>query len=83
VEPEPEYGLNSPSPSVSPEPVSRAIFDHGRKFIPKTVTMDLDDNGMPTPTPSPEAKSDLNESDQSETYESSMQSFSSEDPSAR
>jgi hypothetical protein len=83
VEPEPGYGLNSPSPSVSPEPVSRTTFDHGHKFIPKTVTMDLDDNGMPTPAPSPEAKSDLNQSDQSETYESSMQSFSSEDPSAR
>jgi hypothetical protein len=83
VEPEPEYGLNSPSPSVSPEPVTRAIFAPGHKFIPDAVTMDPDDNGMPTPAPSPEANSDLNEGDQTESYENSMQSFSSEDPSAR
>lgn len=83
VEPEPEYGLNSPSPSASPEPVSRAIYDPGHKFIPKAVTMDPEDNGMPTPAPSPEADADLNEGDQPESFENTMQSFSSEDPSAR
>jgi hypothetical protein len=40
VEPEPEYGLSSPPPSVSPEPVTRAIFNPGHKFIPKAVTTD-------------------------------------------
>lgn len=81
VEPEPEYGLNSPSPSVSPEPVTRAIFDPGHKFIPKAVTMDPEDNGMPTPAPSPEADSDLNEIDQTDPFEGTMSSFSSEDRS--
>lgn len=83
VEPEPEYGLNSPSPSASPEPVTRAIFDPGHKFIPKAVTMDPEDNGMPTPAPSPEADSDLNDGDQPDSFENTMQSFSSEDPSPR
>jgi len=83
VEPEPEYGLNSPSPSASPEPVTRAIFDPGHKFIPKAVTMDPDDTGMPTPAPSPEADTDLNEGDQAESFENPMHSFSSEDPSGR
>ena len=83
VEPEPEYGLNSPSPSASPEPVTRAIFDPGHKFIPKAVTMDPEDNGMPTPAPSPEADSDLNDGDQPDPFENTMQSFSSEDPSPR
>lgn len=63
VEPEPEYGLSSPSPSVSPEPVTRAIFDPGHKFIPKAVTTDSSDNGMPTPAPTPEADSDITETD--------------------
>ena len=82
AEPEPEYGLNSPSPSASPEPVTRAIFDPGHKFIPKAVTMEPDDNGMPTPAPSPEADADINESDQPDLYENTMQSFSPEDPSS-
>ena len=83
VEPEPENGLSSPSPSASPQPFTRAIFDPGHKFIPKAVTMDPEDNGMPTPAPSPEADHDLNEGDQPESFENTMQSFSSEDPSTR
>jgi hypothetical protein len=80
VEPEPEYGLSSPSPSASPEPVTRAIFDPGRKFIPKAVATDCDDGGMPTPAPSPEADGDLTDGDQQkDSFESSRPYFSSEE----
>lgn len=78
VEPEPEYGLSSPASSASPEPVARAIFDQGHKFIPKAVTTDSDENGMPTPAPSPNAEPDLADNDQTDSCEGPM-SFFSED----
>jgi len=49
VKPEPEYGLSSLPPSIEPEPVTRAIFDPGHKFIPEAITTDSEGNGMPTP----------------------------------
>lgn len=83
VEPEPEDGINLPSPSASPEPVTRAIFDPGHKFIPKEVITDLDDNGMPTPAPSPEADSELPDNDQKESFEGPVSWFPSQDPTGR
>jgi hypothetical protein len=79
VEPEQDYGLHSPSPSTSPEPVTRAIFDPGCKFIPKAVATDCDDNGMPTPAPSPEADIDLVDGDQNDSFDGTMPYFSSDD----
>ena len=48
VEPEPEYGLSSPPPAVSTEPVTRAIFDPGHKFILSAITTGSGGSGMPT-----------------------------------
>jgi hypothetical protein len=80
VEPEPEYGLSSPPPSVSPEPVTRAIFDPGHKFIPKAVTTDSEGNGMPTPAASPDPGADLFDDDQADSFEGTAPfSFPSED----
>ena len=75
VEPEPEYGLSSPPPSVSPEPVARAIFDPGHKFIPKAVTTDSEGNGMPTPAASPDPEADLLDNDQADSFENSLPFF--------
>jgi len=58
VEPEPNYGLSSPPTSVSPEPVTCAIFDPGHKFIPKAVVTDSEGNGIPTPAASPSMELD-------------------------
>jgi len=63
VELEREYGLSSPPPSVSPEPVTRAIFDPGHKFIPKAVTTDSESNGMRTPAAPPSTESDNHDND--------------------
>lgn len=79
VEPEPEYGLSSPPPSASPEPVTRAVFDQGRKFIPSAVTTDSEENGMPTPAPSPDPESDLADKDAADSVENPTPFFSSED----
>jgi hypothetical protein len=48
VKPEPDYGLSSPPQSVPPEPVTRAIFDPGHKFIPNAVVTGSEGNKMPT-----------------------------------
>jgi hypothetical protein len=68
AEPEPEYGLSSPPPSVSPDPVTRAIFDPGHKFIPKAVTTDSGGNGMPTPAASPDSRPGLFDNDQGDSF---------------
>jgi hypothetical protein len=75
VEPEPEYGLSSPPPSVSPEPVTRAIFDPGHKFIPKAVTTDSEGNGMPTPAASPDPESDHLDNDPADSFENTLPFF--------
>lgn len=79
VEPEPEFGLSSPAPSASPEPVTRAIFNPGHKFIPKAVSTDSEDNGMPTPAASPDPETDLTDKDQAESFEGTTPFFSSDD----
>ena len=75
VELEREYGLSSPPPSVSPEPVTRAIFDPGHKFIPKAVTTDSEGNGMPTPAASPSPESDNLDNDQTDSFENTLPFF--------
>lgn len=75
VEPEPEYGLSSPPPSVSPGPVTRAIFNPGHKFIPKAVTTDSEGNGMPNPAASPNSKPDLFDNDQGKSFKGTAPFF--------
>ena len=52
----------TPPPSASPEPRARAVFDQGRKFLPKAVTTDVGEDvamrTFPTPAASPEASAE-------------------------
>lgn len=79
VEPEsePKYGLRSPPPSVSPAPISRAIFDPGHKFIPRANTTGSENKRMPTPPPSPVFISPI-DSDVGDFPEGEMPSLPSE-----
>ncbi|KAM0715309.1 hypothetical protein Q7P37_008807 [Cladosporium fusiforme] len=79
VEPEPEYGLSSPPPSASPEPVARAVFNPGNKFMPESVTIEPEQNGIPTPAPSPDPE-DLTDKDAAESIEGPAPFFSADDP---
>ena len=79
VEPEPEYGLSSPAPSSSPEPVVRAVFEEGHKFLPKHATTESEDHGMPTPAPSPDPETDLTDADPTDFMEGQTPFFPSDD----
>jgi hypothetical protein len=72
VEPEPEHGFSCPPPSVSPEPVTRAIFGPGQRFIPRAVVTDSKGNGMPDPPASPDPQSDHLGNDQADSFESTF-----------